>query len=598
MMQLRISSSTRQQSFLLLFCVSLLLSPQSHLLCVKGAAASATASEATKSEKNESAPKLSPEKRNKVTAKKKPNILVILADDVGTGDIPIYWNSSLVHMPNINWLAAKGVTFEDAHASSLCAPSRYMLLSGNYPHRGTNPGGSWAFWEDSNQFANEQKSIAEVLRDEAGYDTSMFGKWHLGARVPPTGIRSMRGKFDLTRILTDTRFNWSLPIVDGPQDIGFDKSYITIGGIQAPPYSFYRDGYLSTTHVDDILYWDTGIYDMPHGKSKIGNYPGEGDKDWDSTAYNMILVNETISFIDNHLETSPDKPFFTYVALGAVHIPHSPPDFYLDGTRVREEMGTEHLDMLLEMDKVVGSLVNAIESRDLAEETVIIFSSDNGGLRNSQDLGHETSGPLRGKKGDIWEGGHRVPLIMRYDGTFPQNQRRAKTVGLNDIYSTLCDIVGITPPRGSAQDSMSFAKYILSEQDTSSLRDSLGMWTYGKYNGRKQRLFEAFRMGNLKLVHKARTAQFELYDLKNDISESIDLSKDPSYKDVMEEMYRQMIAIGPCPKDRRGKFTIPGMKKEKGCMWFRKDPSRCQTKPLEGELYCASICGRNLDWCT
>lgn len=579
--------------FLLAIILVLLIPHDHHLGGVKAAASEVTTRETRDGKTNEK----NTVKINKEAIRtKKPNILVILADDVGTGDIPIYWNSSLVHMPNINWLAAKGVTFEDAHASSLCAPSRYMLLSGNYPHRGTNPGGSWAFWEDANQFTNRQKSIAEVLRDEAGYVTGMFGKWHLGARAPPFGIGRFRGQVDLTRILTDSRFDWSLPLIDGPQDIGFDKSYITIGGIQGPPYSFYRDGYLSSKHPDDILYWETGTYDMPHGESKIGDYPGEGDKDWDSTAYNMILVNETISFIDRHLEKSTNEPFFTYVALGSVHVPHSPPDYYLDGTRVKQEMGTRHLDMLLEMDKVVGSLVNAIEDRDLAQDTIIIFSSDNGGLVDSNDLGHKTSGQLRGKKGQIWEGGHRVPLIIRSDGKFPQNQRRGKTVGLNDIYATICDIVGITPPQGSAQDSISFANYITSEQDTSGLRDSLGMWTYGRSDGRKRRLFEAFRMGNMKLVHNVVTSNIELYDLNNDISESIDLSTDPSFEDLIEEMYEKMIAIGPCPNDREGKFTMQGIENEKGCMWFRKDPSRCRNF-LEGELYCASVCGRNLDWC-
>lgn len=108
--------------------------------------------------------------------KKKPNVLIILADDVGTGDIPSYWNSSLVAMPNISRLSQTGVTFTDAHSTPLCSPSRYMLLSGNYQHRGRNPSGTWYIKGQGNQFQPNQKSIAEVLRDQAGYHTGMFGK--------------------------------------------------------------------------------------------------------------------------------------------------------------------------------------------------------------------------------------------------------------------------------------------------------------------------------------------------------------------------------------------------------------------------------------
>ena len=121
------------------------------------------------------------------SVKERPNILIILGDDVGTGDIPVYWDSSLVSMPNIDKLASNGLTFKDAHSSPACAPSRYMLLSGNYAHRGRMAKGTYRFEGNGNQFYEGQKSIAEVLRDEAGYNTAMFGKWHLGVGIPRVG---------------------------------------------------------------------------------------------------------------------------------------------------------------------------------------------------------------------------------------------------------------------------------------------------------------------------------------------------------------------------------------------------------------------------
>lgn len=219
-----------------------------------------------------------------------------------------------------------------------------------------------------------------------------------------------------THILTSNLHNWTLPLIDGPQDIGksnrngkelyfgwhamkhvtknfdwlaskwkfgfvrvgFNKSYVTTGGIQGAPYSFFRDGFLTTDITSHVSYWEEGKYEMPSGDSIIRR-SGEGDVDWDSTAYNQILVNETSQFIHDHLEDRPEDPFFAYIALGSVHIPHSPPTKYSDGSPIAGEYPTAHMDLLLELDKVVGSLVSLVESKGLANETIIIFSSDNGG---------------------------------------------------------------------------------------------------------------------------------------------------------------------------------------------------------------------------
>ena len=513
---------------------------------------------------------------------KKPNILIILADDVGTGDIPSYWNSSLVAMPNLDKLASMGVSFRDAHSTPLCAPSRYMLLSGNYAHRGVNIGGSWNFKGNGNQFLDSQKSIAEVLRDHGGYHTSMVGKYHLGGKIPPHGLQG-----DFRHALTHPEHDWSLPLIEGAQDIGFDRSYITPGGIQQPPYSFFRDGYL-TTNSSDIIYWDRGSYNTTHGTTNIKEH-GEGSVHWDSTAYNMILVNETASFIDDHLEIKPEDPFFVYCTLGAVHGPQSPPTHYLDGSPIFNEYKTRHMDMLLEMDKVVGSLVSIIEERNLAENTIIIFTSDNGGLRLSEQFSHRASGPLRGFKADNYEGGHRVPLIMRYDNIFPDNEERKRMVGLNDIYATICDLVGIDVPYGSAQDSVSFAKYIVSNNNDDALRQHFATWSFNQ-----KPIIQSIRSGDLKLIYTSGESTMELYDLGSDLSETMDLSKDANYTKTIGDMYRKLVELGPCPDDYKGRFLLRGgwmQGKKKKCNWFAKKSERC-TKYIEGELYCGSVCGR------
>ena len=464
-----------------------------------------------------------------------------MADDVGTGDLPFYWegeDTSVVDMPNLQKLAQQGVLFEDAHSTPLCAPSRYMLLSGNYPHRGEAPYGTWNVRMDRNQFKNGQRSIAQELRD-AGYHTGVFGKWHVGAKVPPHGISNK------THVLTDSRHNWDLPLIQGPLDLGFHESLISIGGIQSPPYNMFRNDILDFDR-NDARWWNKGSYDAEHGTSIITK-DGEGDPSWDDSAYDMILVNETSEFIERHLQESSEKPFFAYVGFGAVHSPHAPPKKYIDGSQVEGRYETEHLDMLGLMDKAVGTLMETIEEKGLEKDTVIIFASDNGGLVFPEETGHRASGPLRGAKSQIYDGGHRVPLLISQPGTFPVGERRDQVVGLNDLYATICELVGIEKPRSpSAVDSISFANYITSGKDTDVERESLGTFSLkGKYNWN-----HALRKGKWKLVHFPNNSTMELYDMETDIGEVDNkLRNQPSreLQDMAELMCEELREIGPCP---------------------------------------------------
>lgn len=165
---------------------------------------------------------------------KKPNVVIIFADDVGTGDVPGYWNTGLVDMPNLENLIANGVTFTDAHSTPVCAPSRYVLLSGNYQHRGTNLYGTWSMnYGDGNQFLRKQQSFANVFRDN-GYNTAMFGKWHLGGKIPVYSnfTRDQRTHINskVKTALSQQGHKWTRKLIGGPWDVGFDESYITLTG--------------------------------------------------------------------------------------------------------------------------------------------------------------------------------------------------------------------------------------------------------------------------------------------------------------------------------------------------------------------------------
>lgn len=482
------------------------------------------------------------------------------------------------------------------------SPSNCLLFNSNYGqsvsiilnvtgHRRLVKG-TWSINQNHNNFRKNQKSIAQLLRDEGGYNTGIFGKWHLGGRVPPSGV------VDRDRILSSNSHDWTLPLGDGPNDIGFDASYISAEGIQNPPYAFFRNGLLDMD-IGTERYWKYGNYNMTHGQSKIIS-DGEGSKNWDSTAYNIILVNETENFIDKHLQEKPSDPFFAYVALGSVHIPHSPPDYYIDGTPIATQYSSSYFNMLFEMDKVVGSLVDMIEARGIQEDTIIIFTSDNGGL-NGQNFGttelHSSSGELRGSKGMIYEGGHRVPMIWRHDSVLPQGEQRTHLLGLNDIFATLCEIAGVpVPAKSSARDSISFADYLLSETNTDKLRENLGHW---RFKGKK---FEtaSLRKNNMKVIQNYINSTVELYDLDVDLSETNDLSSNAVYSDLITEMLSTLAKIGPCPPNKKNKFNVVvnSQTKQKRCKWIaRKRKQRCKQYGKIARKNCPFTCSRHNKFC-
>jgi len=492
----------------------------------------------------------------------RPNILVIFGDDVGTGDVPGYWNTGLVDMPNLEKFVQSGTILNDAHSTPLCAPSRYVFLFGNYQHRGERYQGTWNLNYKMNQFRDGQQSIANVLKSN-GYETGMFGKWHLGGRIPlKDGFVPKKKIYPPKMMLLRLEgHDWSKPFEEGPWDIGFKESYITPAGVQNPPYAFYRDGTLEITS-EEAVYWYPGNHSMPDGISILAK-GGEGSDDWDSSAYNKILVNETEIFIDNHLAHQPDKPFFAYVALGAVHFPHSPPNVYLDGSPIAGQYDTLHMDVLGEVDKVVGSLVDIIEKRQIANNTIIVFASDNGGLGGiygSQDNGHLSNGPLRGSKGQIYEGGHLIPMMFRWDGKIPKNETRSNLVGLSDMFSTLCELAGVEVPDDQAKDSISFANHLFQANVTDGLRRTLGTWRYGF----KRLLQESLHMDGMKLIYNFQNETYEMYDLLKDKSETNDIYNHTKIRnrttvDTMEITLHQQ---SPC-YDRRGRFLIEKKKKKK-----------------------------------
>ena len=348
-----------------------------------------------------------------------------------------------------------------------------------------------------------------------------------------------------------------------------------------------RNGKFLDDDLQNVTFWEKGTYVTPKGESETLK-SGDGAVDWDSTQYNMILVKKTKSFINFHLKKMPDKPFFTYVALGSVHVPHTPANEYLDGTPLNGQYPSKHMDVLNEMDKVIGSLVDHLKSHGVLDYTIIVFASDNGGLTGKKvnEYGHLSNGPLRGRKGSIWEGGHTIPMILRWDnGLVPKGEKRSRLVGLSDLFTTLTDMVGIEKPSSQAVDSVSFANYLFNETNQNGLREYLGIW---QVKGNIPRL-SALRKGSMKLVYNHTTKSSKLYDLSQDQSEEKDISAQNEV--LVNEMKQTLRQIGPCvDRKRRFKVNLPwNPNARRKCSWFAKKKSRCNLS-IDAKTNCGKTC--------
>lgn len=470
-----------------------------------------------------------------------PNIVLILADDVGTGDLTIYNPNSLVSTPNIDAIAEAGVLFTDAHSpSSVCAPTRYSLLSGNYPWRGNYPWGAWTFTQGS-AFRPDQISLAQLLKAN-GYQTAMFGKVHLGAEPAyKSGVSA--GAVKRTAAFTDLKTDQ--PLQGGPKDLSFDYSFTAQSGIQAPPFAFFENDLLVAPE-SELIHFSPGEYPSETGVSVIPEIKGKwtperwwGEAGWRSHEFEAKLINQFLSYLKGLTSVPKGPPFFIYYATSAVHEPFTPPDSFL-GQPVKGQTPTSHLDMMVHLDLVVGEILNFLREQDLIHNTLIIFASDNGGLLNSAKTGHRSNGGFRGHKGSVWEGGHRVPFIVSWpDGEVPAGVNISSLTGLQDLYATLAEVTGAQIPSDQALDSISFLRQLRGSK--SPYRKDM------MFQGTKGHSRLAFRVGDLKLITDLKRNALELYDLSADLNEQNNLLEDAAYADEVEKIAARFAEVYPTP---------------------------------------------------
>ena len=463
-----------------------------------------------------------------------PNVLLIFSDDVGYGDVgPFKFSTSPIATPNIDQLAAEGMVFSDAHTTaSVCAPSRYSILTGNYPFRGRHDIGVWHFNDETN-FLPGQLTLGDVFQSQ-GYQTAFIGKMHLGGDFYRKGSNSFYRGEDFTQV------DFTRPFSNGPNDHGFDYSYVVTNGVQASVYAYFENGmHVPIDPAQPDIVW------LPAGPLNGGTLinDGVGDPNWDSRQAGPNLVTSATSFIDAHVaEYGTDAPFFMYYSTQAIHVPVTPPDF-LNGTQIAGFTGIDKkADMIHELDVQVGALMAVLESHGIADNTLVIFTSDNGGVADAshREIGHDSNAGLRGRKATIYEGGHRVPFIVRWTGDSPGSpivepgSQSDQLVSVQDVMATVYDVLGIPVPDGQGQDSVSFLPVLTGQQPAEvAVRDELlvrsGHWDMNAG-------WHSFRKNGLELILDKQLVPVELYDLPNDSLQSINLIDDPAYKDARDDL--------------------------------------------------------------
>ena len=403
-----------------------------------------------------------------------PNLVYILADDLGYGDVSSYNENSQLNTQHIDQLARQGVRFTDAHTSSaVCTPTRYSILTGRYNwrsplKRSVLSGYSKALIEP------ERLTVAELLQ-EKGYHTAFVGKWHLGWDWQFSGNPDQ-----IDQLSSNPEVDFRQPVENGPAEQGFTYSYGFSGSLDMPPYVYVEDSQPttipkdSTVSTDEKGFWRKGLT----------------GSDFNHVQVLPHLADKAIQYIDRQAKSN--QPFFLYFALPAPHTPILP---------TTEFMGKSNTnfygDFVLQVDDVVGQVIAALEKQGIRENTMIIFTSDNGcspraDFEELAAVGHDPSYIYRGHKADIYEGGHRVPFIVSWPNRMKEAFKTDEVICTTDFMATAAEIVGTTLPDHAAEDSYSFLPVLMRKDYPQPLREAT---VHHSIEGRF-----AIRQGDWKLI--------------------------------------------------------------------------------------------------
>jgi len=456
----------------------------------------------------------------KNSSKRFPNIIFILADDLGYGDVSCLNPESKIHTPNLDNLASEGITFTDAHSGSgVCTPTRYGILTGRYSWRsilkkGVLQGHSRAL------ISSDRLTVADLLK-KAGYKTACIGKWHLGMDWPTKdGRPAVKGLKNV---------DFKQDIKNSPLDFGFDYFFGISGSLGMAPHTFIEN---RRVVVEPTIYVkDKKIL---HGKL-INGREGWMAKDWDPKKVLPEITRKAVNFIKQTTTKSPGQPFFLYFALTSPHKPVVPNDEFIG-----KSQAGYYGDFVVETDWVVGQILQTVRNVGIEQNTIIIFTSDNGPERTKYErekrYHHDSTAHFRGCKRDNWEGGHRIPFFAKWPGRIKPGSICNEPICLTDFMATCAEITGQKLPDNAGEDSYSILPLLLGKKINKPIREAV--------IHHSSRGYFAIRQGEWKLLlHEGSggnkynledDSPIQLYNIKKDKYETKNVAD--KYPDIVQRM--------------------------------------------------------------
>lgn len=456
--------------------------------------------------------------------KKLPNIVYILADDMGYGDVGCLNPDSKIPTPNMDKLGKNGMIFTDAHSgSAVCTPTRYGIITGRYCWR--SPLKSGVLWGYSPPLIEPQRTTVASLLKSQGYRTAGIGKWHLGL-----GWATSEGKE-----ANEGTVDYSRPIKGGPTDLGFDYFFGIPASLDMDPYVYVENDHVveaPTEHVE---------------KSKGLAFYREGPVAPGFKHKEVLpkFTQKATEVIDTHADEYPDSPLFMYMPLAAPHTPILPNKDFVG----KSGLG-DYGDFVCEVDWAVGQVVEALTRNGMLDNTLLIVTSDNGcspmaDFKHLESQGHDPSYHFRGHKADIFEGGHRIPFIAQWPAHIPAGTTCDHITCLTDLTATAAAITGVSLPDNVGEDSVSMLP-ALANPDTKPAREAIVHHSInGSFSIRKGKWKLEFCPGSggwsyprPKEAKKKNLPPVQLYDLSADIGEQKNLHE--KYPEVVERLTKLM----------------------------------------------------------